>query len=50
MIAFKKINLNRPYYSFNDMRNIDPSLLCIDKQCMKNTDAVVYEIYPDAKY
>ena len=44
MITFKKINLNHSYSFFNDIKNIDPNLLSIDKKCMKNTDAVIYEI------
>ena len=38
------IALNHSYYSFNDIENIDPNLLSIDKKCMKNTDVVMYEI------
>ena len=31
MISFKKINLNRPYYFFSDIKNVDPNLLSINK-------------------
>ena len=44
MITFEKINLNHSYYFFNDIKNIFPNLLSIDKTCMKNTDAVIYAI------
>ena len=42
-MTFEKINLNHSYF-FNDIENIDPNLLSIDKKCMKNTDVVIYEI------
>ena len=42
--TFEKINLNHNYYFFDDIKNIDPNLLSINKKCMKNTDAFVYEI------
>ena len=41
---FEKINLNHTYYVFDDIKNIDLNLLTINKKCMKNTDAVRYEI------
>ena len=41
MICFKKINLNRSYYFFNDT---DPNLLSINKIFTKNADAVIYSI------
>ena len=44
MISFKKINLNCPYYFFNDIRNVDSNLLSINKISYKNTDAVMYNI------
>ena len=44
MITFEKINLNHICYFFDDIENIDLNLLSIDKKCMKNTDAFVYEI------
>ena len=44
MITFKKINLNHIDYFFDDIENIDLNLLSINKKCMKNTDAFVYEI------
>ena len=44
MITFEKTNLNHFYYFFNNIKNIDTNLLSIDKKCMKNTDAVMYEI------
>ena len=43
-INLEKINLNHTYYFFKDIKNIDTNLLSIDKKCMKNTDAVNYEI------
>ena len=43
MIAFEKINLNCSYYFFNDIKNIDPNLLNINKTYTENT-VVVYEI------
>ena len=43
-ITFEKVNLNHTYYFSNDIKNIDLNLLSIDKTCMKNTDAVIYEI------
>ena len=44
MITSEKVNLNHTYYFFENIKNIDPYLLSINKKCMKNTDAVVYEI------
>ena len=44
MIAFEKIYLNRSSYFFNDIKDIDASLLRINKIYTRNTDAVVYEI------
>ena len=44
MITFKKINLNRSYYYFNDIKNIDPRLLSIERICRPNSDAAVYSI------
>ena len=44
IITFEKINLNHSYYFFNDIKNIYPNSLSIDKKCMKNTDVVVYKI------
>ena len=44
MVNFEKINLNRSYYYFNDIKNIDPNLLNINKIYTRNTDVVVYEI------
>ena len=43
MITFKKVSLNHTYYFFDDIENIDLSLLSINKKCMKNTDAFVHE-------
>ena len=43
-ITFEKINLNHTYYFFDDIKNIDLSLLSINKKYIKNTDAVSYEI------
>ena len=44
MITFEKVSLNHSSYFFDDIKNIDPNLLSIDKMCMKNTDVVIYEI------
>ena len=44
MISFKKINLNRPYYFFSDIKNVDPNLLSINKISYKCTDVAVYKI------
>ena len=44
MISFKKINLNRPYYFFSDIKNVDPNLLSINKISYKYTDVAVYKI------
>ena len=44
MITFKKINLNRSYYYFNDIKNIDPRLLSIERIYRPNSDAAVYTI------
>ena len=44
MITFKKINLNPSYYLFNDIEDIDPNLLRINKNYIKNTDVVIHEI------
>ena len=38
------ILLNYCYYLFNDIEDIDPNLLSINKKCMKNADVVIYEI------
>ena len=43
-ITFEKINLNHNYYFFGDIKNIDLNLLSINKKCIKNTDAISYEI------
>ena len=43
-MKIENINLNHTYYFFKDIKKIDPNLLSINKKCMKNTDAVVYEI------
>ena len=42
--TFEKINLNHSHYFFNNIENIDPHLLSIDKKCLKKTDAVIYKI------
>ena len=42
--TFEKINLNHTYYFFDVIKNIDLNLLTINKKCMKNTNAVSYEI------
>ena len=44
MISFKKNNLNRPYYFFSDIENVDPNLLSINKISYKNTAVVVCNI------
>ena len=44
MITFDKIKLNHSYYFFDNIKTFDTNLLSIDKKCMKNTDAVIYEI------
>ena len=44
MITFEKVNINHTYYFFENIKNIDPNLLSINKKCIKNTDVVVYEI------
>ena len=44
MITFKKINLNPSYYLFNDIEDIDPNFLRINKNYIKNTDVVIHEI------
>ena len=44
MISFKKINLNRPYYFFSDVKNVDPNFLSINKISHKNTEFAVYNI------
>ena len=44
MITFEKISLNLSHYFFNSIKKIDPNFLSTNKKCMKNTDAVVYEI------
>ena len=45
MITFKKFNLNHTYYFvFDDIKNIDPNLVSIEKKCIKNTNTFVYEI------
>ena len=44
MILFEKINLNYPNYFFNDIKNIDPNLLCINKVLHKNTGIIIHEI------
>ena len=44
---FQKKNVNRPYYSFSNMTNIESfnlNLLNINKISYKNTDTVVYDI------
>ena len=43
-ITFEKINLNYTYYFLKNVKNIDLNLLNINKKCMKNTNAVIYEI------
>ena len=40
MITYEKINLNLCYCFFGDIKNIDPNLLSIHKECMKNTDEI----------
>ena len=40
MITFEKVNLNRSYYFLNDIENIDPNLLSINKLYTNNTDVV----------
>ena len=42
--TFEKINLNPTYYFFDDIKDIDLNLLSINKKCIKNTDAVSYEV------
>ena len=42
--TFEKINLNHSYYFFDNIENIDPCLLSINKTYAKNTGAVIYEI------
>ena len=42
--TFEKVNLNHSYYFFDNIENIDPNFLSIDKKCMKNTDGFIYEI------
>ena len=44
MITFDKVNLYHSYYFFNDIEDIDPNLLNINKIYARNTDAVLYEI------
>ena len=44
MITFRKFNLNRPYYFFNDIKNIDLNLLSIDKVYTKDTHVVICSI------
>ena len=44
MVTFEKINLNHSHYFFNDIENIDRNLLSINKECIKNTDDVIYKI------
>ena len=44
MISFKKINLNRPYYFFSDVKNVDPNFLSINKISHKNTEFAGYNI------
>ena len=44
MITFRKFNLNRPYYFFNDIKNVDLNLLSIDKVYTKDTHVVIYSI------
>ena len=44
MVTFEKISRNHSYYLSNDIENIDPNLLSINKIYIKNTDIVVYEI------
>ena len=44
MISFKKINSNRFYYFFSDIKKVDPNLLSINKTSYKNTDVVIYNI------
>ena len=43
-ITFEKISLNHTYYFFDDIKNVNLNLLTINKKCMKNNDAVSYEI------
>ena len=44
MITFRKFNLNRPYYFFNDIKNVDLNLLSIDKVYTKDTHVVICSI------
>ena len=44
MITFRKFNLNRPYYFFNDTKNVDLNLLSIDKVYTKDTHVVICSI------
>ena len=44
MITFRNVNLNHTYYFFDYVETIDLNLLSINKKCIKNTDAFVYEI------
>ena len=41
MVTFEKIKLNYSYYFFDDIENIDPNLLRINKKFMKNTNALI---------
>ena len=42
--TFEKINLSHTYSFIDGINNIVLNLLAINKYCMKNTDAVSYEI------
>ena len=44
MITFEKINLNHSNYFFNDIKDIDPNLLSINKVLHKNTGIIIHEI------
>ena len=44
MITFKKLNLNRSYYPFSDIKNVDLNILSINKIYTRNTDVFIYSI------
>ena len=44
MITFEKINLNHSNYFFNDIKDIDPNLLSINKVLHKNTGIIIHEV------
>ena len=41
---FDKISLNHSNHFFNDIKDIDPNLLSINKVLYKNTGIVIHEI------